>query len=250
MVTGFKIRFLFLFLWAAAALMALDPSRQITQYSIQGWNMQTGLPGNSVFAVQQTPDGYLWLGTPDGLVRFDGIDFLRYSREKSPSVKITEARALYVDHEGTLWIGATFEGLIRYKAGEFTTYPVATYKSLDKIRAIEEDPDGNLWIGSITGGLTRLSQGKFTTYTTSEGLPDNEVRAIYKDSKGCLWITTKAGIVKMSEPGIFQAEVIQKDFPHYMTVCLYHAEQEVLWVGWILDSPIHAVTCRTAVEKS
>jgi signal transduction histidine kinase/ligand-binding sensor domain-containing protein/DNA-binding response OmpR family regulator len=230
MVTGYIFRFLFLFLWAAAALTALDPEKQITQYSVQVLNMEAGLPGNSVYAVCQTPDGYLWLGTPDGLVRFDGIDFLWYSREKFPSVKITEARALYVDRDGTLWIGATFEGLIRYKAGEFTTYSIATRKSLDKIRAIEEDPGGNLWIGSITGGLTRMSQGEFTTYTTTEGLPDNEVRAIYKDSKGCLWITTKAGIVKMSEPGHFQAVVMPGDFP-YLTVCLYNADLDEFWVG-------------------
>ena len=236
MVTGFILRFLFLFLWAAAALTALDPDRQITQYSDQVWDMEDGLPGNSVYAVCQTPDGYLWLGTPDGLVRFDGIDFLWYSREKFPQVKITEVRALFVDRNGTLWIGTTFEGLISYKAGEFTAYPIAAYKSLDKIRAIEEAPGGNLWIGSITGGLTCMSQGKFTTYTTTEGLPDNEVRAIYKDGKGCLWITTKAGIVKMSEPGHFQAVVTPGDFSSkkempYLTGCLYNPDLEELWVG-------------------
>jgi signal transduction histidine kinase/ligand-binding sensor domain-containing protein/DNA-binding NarL/FixJ family response regulator len=231
MTNGFIIRFICVFLWATASLMALDPSKQITQYSAQKWDMEAGLPGNTVYAVQQTPDGYIWLGTQDGLVRFDGITFMWYSRDKFPQVKISEARTLYVDQKGTLWIGDSFEGLIAYKEDEFTTYPATVYKSLSKISAISEDRKGNLWIGSFSEGLTCMNNGKFDAYTTADGLPANEVRAIYKDERKDLWITTEAGIVKMSEPGVFQTKINNSEFPEVMTACLYKEDSKELWFG-------------------
>ncbi|MDQ1351249.1 MAG: hypothetical protein QG657_1551, partial [Acidobacteriota bacterium] len=231
MRSGFIIRLIFFFCWATATLMALDPSKQITQYSVKKWDMETGLPGNSIYAIQQTKDGYIWLGTSDGLVRFDGIDLLWYSQDKFPQVKINEVRALYVDQNGTLWIGASFEGLIAYKEGQFTTYPALDHKNLSSISAINEDRNGNLWIGSFSEGLTCMNNGKFDTYTTADGLPANEVRAIYKDNSGNLWITTEAGIVKMSEPGNFLAEVKHSDFPEVMTTCLYKEDSKELWFG-------------------
>ena len=75
-LNAFVFRFFFLFLWASFALIALDPNKTITQYSMQVWNMESGLPGNSVFAIRQTQDGFLWIGTQDGLVRFDGLNFV------------------------------------------------------------------------------------------------------------------------------------------------------------------------------
>ena len=230
MKNGSIIRLIFFFLWATASLMALDPFKQITQYSAQKWDMEAGLPGNTVYAVQQTPDGYIWLGTQDGLVRFDGIAFLWYSRDKFQQVKISEVRALYVDGNGTLWIGASFEGLIAYKEGEFTTYSAADHKCLSKISAISEDRKGNLWIGSFSEGLACMNNGKFDAYTTANGLPDNKVRAIYKDSIGNLWVATEAGIVKMSEPGIFLAGAKQTDISYYAS-CLYNASLGELWIG-------------------
>ena len=74
-VNVFIIRFLFLFFLLTLVLMALDPSKKITRYSSKVWDMEKGLPGNSVFAIRQTHNGYLWIGTQDGLVRFDGVDF-------------------------------------------------------------------------------------------------------------------------------------------------------------------------------
>ncbi|MGE5343748.1 MAG: two-component regulator propeller domain-containing protein [Candidatus Omnitrophota bacterium] len=227
MVKVSVVRFLFFLLWATATLVALDPHKQISQYNMQVWNMDSGLPGNAVFAIRQTPDGYLWLGTSDGLVRFDGVTLLWYSREKFPQVKIGEIRALHVDRNGTLWIGTSFDGLIRYKDGEFRTYPVATHKSLLKISAIEEDAYGNLWIGSFTSGLTCVSKaGQFNTYSSI-----GEVRSISKDDKGNLWITTKTGIVQMSKPGVFQVKVRQTDFSYYLTRCLYNVDSNELWIG-------------------
>jgi signal transduction histidine kinase/ligand-binding sensor domain-containing protein/CheY-like chemotaxis protein len=211
--------------------MALEPDKAITQYSMRVWDMDAGLPGNSVYAIQQTHDGYLWIGTQDGLVRFDGIHFELYNKRKVPQLKDNQVRALYEDRNGTLWIGTTSGGLTRYKEGEFFTYSITEHKALSRISAINEDRWGNLWIGSFSGGLTCLSNGKFTTYTIKQGLPHNDVWFIYKDGDRDLWVATAAGIVKLLKPGIFQIYASQDRLPHKKTVCLYEVDTENLWIG-------------------
>jgi signal transduction histidine kinase/ligand-binding sensor domain-containing protein/DNA-binding NarL/FixJ family response regulator len=211
--------------------MALDPNKTITQYSVQVWDMEAGLPGNDIFAIRQTQEGYLWLGTQDGLVRFDGIDFEVFNRENTPQLKDNVIRALCQDGNGALWIGTTSGGLTRYEEGEFTHYPIKEHNALHDIRAIEEDRWGNLWIGSLTRGLTCLNNGQFTTYTTSEGLPDNKVRFIHKDGNRDIWVATEAGIVKILKPGLFQLYLSQASVPFLKTACLYKEEANELWIG-------------------
>jgi signal transduction histidine kinase/ligand-binding sensor domain-containing protein/DNA-binding response OmpR family regulator len=227
----FIIPFLYLFLCTGYPLRALDPNRRITQYMVQTWNMQGGLPANSIFAVQQTRDGYLWIGTQDGLVRFDGHHFETYNQKNTPQLNCNIIRALYEDKTGTLWIGTTSGGLTRYNQGEFYTYPITKYKTLEGISAIDEDRWGNLWIGSFTRGLTCLSAGQFTAYTTNEGLPSNQVRGICKDKNGNLWVCTVTGIVKVDKPGVFRHDVTQDLLSDYKTVCLYEKDEKELWIG-------------------
>jgi ligand-binding sensor domain-containing protein len=80
--------FVCIFLWLHPGLMALDPNKAISQYSLNLWNVKNGLPQNSILTLQQTRDGYIWIGTMDGLVRFDGVHFKVFNRRKKPSMKI------------------------------------------------------------------------------------------------------------------------------------------------------------------
>ena len=212
-------------------MCALDPDKKITQYSVQNWNMESGLPDNNVLAVRQTRDGYLWIGTQDGLVRFDGFDFRLFTRETSSQLKDNDIRALCEDDNGALWIGTSSGGLTCYNDAEFTSYPAAEYKSLYKIKAIAVDRWGNLWIGSYTEGLTCLSSGKFTNFTTKHGLPHNQVNTIYKDGNRDLWVTTAGGIVKLQEPGNFQVYVSPKDLKALPISSLYKEDTKELWIG-------------------
>ncbi len=214
-------------------MLALDPDRAVDQYSVQVWNMEGGLPSNSVYAIQQTQAGYLWIGTQAGLVRFDGYNFELYTRETIPRLQCNEIRSLYQDQKGSLWIGTSSGGLTRYKDGEFTTYPVTEYKALSNIKAINEDRWGNLWIGSYTGGLTCFDGSQFTTYTTQAGLPHQQVNFIYKDSSRDLWVAAAAGIVKLLKPGTFQSYASQELLPYLKTTCLYEADERTLWIGTV-----------------
>ncbi len=221
--------FVLTFLWLAIplTLSPLDPEKAITQYSIQSWNMAAGLPNNSIYAIQQTSDGYLWLGTQDGLVRFDGVTFEPITAQLMHG----EIRALYEDHNLTLWIGTSNAGLYRYQNGVFFSYPIKKDQVPARISSIQEDSSGNLWIGSFAEGLTCFRNERFTFYTTRHGLPDNEINHIFKDHHGDLWITTKSSIVKMSSPGVFQIYATNSDLKGNKNASLYDTRTKNLWIA-------------------
>src|ERR1035441_2832983 len=96
-------------IWVAAAYLipsarALDPHKTLTQYSRHVWGQQDGLPQDTVKAITQTPDGYLWLGTDEGLARFDGFEFTIFSRPAS-DLPANSINALASSPDGSLWIG-------------------------------------------------------------------------------------------------------------------------------------------------
>jgi signal transduction histidine kinase/ligand-binding sensor domain-containing protein/DNA-binding response OmpR family regulator len=221
----------FLVLLTSFTLMALDPEKRITQYNVKIWNMESGLPDNSVIAIQQTREGYLWIGTQNGLARFDGNHFELFTRVTLPQLKGNLIRALYEDQNGTLWIGTDTGGLTGYKEEKWINYPVSEHGAPNKISAINEDQWGNLWIGSSTEGLTCLSSGQFTTYTIKDGLPDTQVMSIYKDRKGDLWVTTETGIAKILKPGVFQVYASEQLLPYIKTTCLFKDDTKYLWIG-------------------
>ena len=223
--------FVCIFLWLHPGLMALDPNKPITQYSLNIWNVRNGLPDNSICALEQTCDGYIWLGTRmEGLVRFDGLRFKVFNTSNSP-LKSDFIFSLYEDRKGTLWIGTFDGGLSCYKQGELITFPLEKYPGLKSIKSINEDRWGNIWIGSDNGGLTCISQGKFTTYTTAEGLPDNRVKCIYQDNKKNLWIASLGGITQLVKPGVFLNYTAREGLPYSESISICEDSQENLWIG-------------------
>src|SRR5436309_7677431 len=101
--------------------LALDPTRLISQYKLDFWQREQGLPQNFVRAMAQSRDGYLWLGTEEGLIRFDGVRFATFNNRNTPEIKHNLVLALCVDRSGRLWIG-TSDGLNLYQDGRFTRY--------------------------------------------------------------------------------------------------------------------------------
>src|SRR5882724_4038556 len=148
---------------------ALDPNKAITQYLHNVYGPELGLPQQQVSSILQTRDGYIWLATVDGLVRFDGVKFTTFDTKNTPDLKQSYAWTLYEDKAGTLWIGTAGGGLTSFKNGKFTTYTIKDGLANDRIGAICESNDGSLWIGTIRG-LSRFKNGKFTNYTTKDGL--------------------------------------------------------------------------------
>src|SRR3954466_6818361 len=91
--------------FAASLQAALDPSKKISQYTHEMWGTEAGLPQNSVTSIVQTPDGFLWFGTEEGLVRFDGFRFTVFDKSNTPALGTSEISVLLADSDGALWIG-------------------------------------------------------------------------------------------------------------------------------------------------
>jgi ligand-binding sensor domain-containing protein/CheY-like chemotaxis protein len=211
---------------------ALDPEKDITQYVHDVWGIEDGLPQNSVHSIIQTRDGYLWLGTQEGLLRFDGVRFTPYDKNNIKEIKSNSITVLCEDREGNLWIGTGGGGLSRMnpKDGKFTTYNENQGLSNDDILSIYEDREGNLWIGTRGGGLNRLKNGKFTTYTTTQGLSNDIVRAICEDQEGNLRIGTDNGLNRLKN-GKFTAYKREHGLSGNFVWSLYKDRGGSLWIG-------------------
>ena len=153
----------------AGVCSALDPSRLVSQYTLRTWTQAQGLPQDSVRALAQTADGYLWVGTDEGLARFDGYSF---DLVRSADLPASAIRALKVA-SGTLWIGTAY-GLARYENGKFTR--VANIGNLP-VTAIAETRDRAVWIAAGMR-LFRFARGAVTDYGPENGLAVEGVRAI------------------------------------------------------------------------
>src|SRR6185369_12264710 len=179
---------------AASPARALDPRKSITQYALQVWKTENGLPQNTVQAIAQTRDGYLWLGTERGLVRFDGVQFTVFDKGNTPGLQSGNTQVLYEDRAGNFWIG-TSGGLHLMREGRIA----ASFTSRDGLRsnrivAICEDRKGAIWVGTSGGGISRISGGKVeATYTTREGLSGDRIWSLEEDRDGSLWIGTDGG---------------------------------------------------------
>jgi ligand-binding sensor domain-containing protein len=129
--------------WLAVPASALDPGMLPTQYILHTWQVEQGLPQNSVEAILQDKDGFLWLGTQEGLVRFDGMAFTVFDRQTTKDLRNNHVLALLQGRDGSLWIG-TYGGLTRYQSGRFTHYGTNSGLKHPSILVLFEDGRGRL----------------------------------------------------------------------------------------------------------
>ncbi len=168
-------------------LAALSADRAITQYVRRGWTVEQGLPHGTVRGIVQTPDGYLWLATYEGLVRFNGEEFFILDRTSSRGMLSNAVRMLSRAGD-TIWLG-TNDGLMRYRGGRFET--VGLPGGPDIIGAMTEFADGTTWVGTAGGKLVRIVDGR--AEQMSLGLPVSPITSLAATGN-TLWIGTSAGL--------------------------------------------------------
>ena len=151
------------------------------------WTTENGLPQNSVTAIVQSRDGYLWLSTFGGLARFDGVQFTIFNSANTPGLKSNRITALFEDRRGILWLGTETGELMSLRDGVGTTYPLSGALEGAIVSSITGDDAGILWVGT-TKGLARFQDGTFTAYTTADGLPNNLIYTGALDQAGRLWM--------------------------------------------------------------
>jgi len=211
-------------------LGALDPHKAITQYVERVWNADSGLPQASVRAIAQTRDGYLWAGTEDGLVRFDGVRFVVFDTRNTHELKSNEITALLAGAGNDLWIGTDGGGLSHYEEGRFTTYTAGSGISSDAILSLYRDPSGALWIGTDGGGLDRFANGQFTVYSIRNGMPDATVFSICGAADGGLWLGMRSGLVHFKDGSVRRYTTLD-GLAGNEVHAVYLAHDGSLWAG-------------------
>src|SRR6187549_3307314 len=164
---------------------ALDPSLDISQYAHTAWRVRDGFANGSIYSIAQTPDGYLWLGTEFGLLRFDGVRAVAWDPPTGQHLPSSDIRSVQGARDGRLWIG-TFSGLASWKDGKLTHY-----SELDGqiIEALLEDREGTIWVAGWTpsvGRLCRIQSGNTECYG-QDGRFGSGVTPLYEDRGGNLW---------------------------------------------------------------
>jgi signal transduction histidine kinase/ligand-binding sensor domain-containing protein len=218
-----------LLLSLAAPAAALDPGTRLSQYGQDLWQVEQGLPQNSVQSIVQTRDGYLWLGTQEGLARFDGVRFTVFDRVNTPEIRHNSIQALLEARDGSLWIATYVGGLTRFKEGRFSVYTTREGLPDDQVLCLHEDRQGRLWIGT-RGGLASFDGRSFTTYGTRQGLLDPRVWTVAEDAGGALWIGTDGGLNRLAD-GRMTALTARDGLPAAPVHAVLPDPRGGLWVG-------------------
>jgi signal transduction histidine kinase/ligand-binding sensor domain-containing protein len=179
-------------LCGALAVWGLQPTTPLADYARQSWVMENGLPQDTVQALAQTRDGFVWLGTEAGLVRFDGSSFAVFDRNSTPALPSGDVRCLLETGDGALWVG-TSDGLARWKDGVVTAFGARNGLPGGPVRALVETSQNVLWAWTDMG-VARLSGGQFVAATNAEGLPAGAMTSWAADGTGGLWVATNHGL--------------------------------------------------------
>ena len=223
---------LFLLLFAPTATRGQHlPQKELSQFTHELWTTDDGLPQNSVNAVAQTSDGYLWIGTQEGLVRFDGVQFTTFDKSTTPQLKNNYITSLLVDSNDKLWIGTYDGGLLFYSHNRFTT--VGTLKKFENsyVRTMVEDRNNGIWLSIRGRGVMYFdSAGTHATFDTSNGLSHNEVWAFCEDQRGRMWIGTENGI-SVYDHGRFSYFTTHDGLPSKYINALTTGTDSTMWIG-------------------
>jgi signal transduction histidine kinase/ligand-binding sensor domain-containing protein len=208
---------------------ALDPGRAFSQYRHDVWQVEQGLPQNAVQAIVQSRDGYLWLGTQEGLARFDGVRFSILDTKNTPGLRHNSIQCLIEARDGSLWAGTFVGGLTHLTDGGAVAYTTRDGLASDQVWSLLEDDDGSLWVGT-NAGLNRLKDGRLSVFTTRDGLPNEQVRAIVRAPGGGLWLGTEGGLVRLKD-GAFTVFTTRQGLANDQVRSLFVDGDGSLWVG-------------------
>ncbi|HYZ87030.1 MAG TPA: two-component regulator propeller domain-containing protein, partial [Bryobacteraceae bacterium] len=176
--------------WCPGAL-ALDPTLDVGQYAHTSWKVREGFFKDSIGCIAQTPDGYLWLGTQFGIVRFDGVRHVPWQPPAGQQLPSSYIRSLFAARDGRLWIG-TWLGPANWKDGKLTQYPELAGQSVSKFI---EDHEGTVWAGtrSSPGKLCAFRSGSVQCYGEGGEFGDR-ASTLHEDRAGNLWVGAHTGL--------------------------------------------------------
>ena len=212
---------------------ALPPAKHITQYAHTAWRTQDGFFSGTPTAIAQTSDGYLWVGTEGGLLRFDGVRFVPWTPPNGKQLRSISVFSLLGARDGSLWIG-TDRGLSHWKDGDLTEYG----KVRARIESILEDRRGTIWItrGRVqdsSGPLCQIQSGLLKCYSKANGIPNRTANALAQDAEGSIWFGSETNLVRWrpDSSSVYPLSSGEKFVGLSGVEALAAAPDNSLWVG-------------------
>jgi len=224
---------------ASAGLQAGNP------YIIRVWDTDAGLPQttqNSVTSIIQTRDGYLWFGTLNGLVRFDGIQFVVFDENNTPELGSSRILSLFEDSQTNLWIGTETAGVALVKDGKVTRLPIGQGTREGHLSAACEDSRGAVWLYTANGQLWRYENGRYSFSLFGADRPSS-CRAVIAEPSGPVWIGADGRLSALGPvPAVASLELpVDQDVPVSKLDLLLASQREGYWR--LADG--HVLKCRT-----
>jgi len=174
-------------------MVAADGDQSIVQFVHRAWTAKDGAP-NGIRPMAQTPDGYLWLGTRNGLYRFDGVSFARYEPPQGAPFPSNRILALSGLPDGSLWMGLGTGAIGVLRNGMLTIYTKRDGLTEGSTIDFAMDREGTVW-AAMTGGLLRLEGNRWKLVGKDWSFPGEYPEAIFVDHRGTLWVATGETIV-------------------------------------------------------
>jgi len=206
--------FLLICIWAYflvgfwTSCLALEPSKPLSQCRLAMWNQQNGLLQDSVIAIAQTGDGFLWVASEEGLVRFDGAEFFVPGEFQHRFLVGRIATSLCVDSAGRLWMGSLAGIYCRARKGRFDHFgQEAGLPPRTEVSALAADGEGTIWLGTGQAGLFRKEDNRFVEFAPAQSLRQQRISRIFPAKSGELWVAASGGLYRVSNSG---AELIKK----------------------------------------
>jgi PAS domain S-box-containing protein len=184
-------------LLACPSANAVDPDRRISQYAHSAWRVRDGVFAGTPSAITQTTDGYVWIATLGGLLRFDGVRFVRWTPPTGAHLPTTAVISLLGATDGSLWIG-TAAGLAQWKNGDLINFP----ETAGRVNSIYEDRVGAIWMvrsRTRAGAVCKVTVSVAKCYGPKDGVPPY-AGTLIGDNRGFLWIGTSTALVRW-KPG-------------------------------------------------
>jgi diguanylate cyclase (GGDEF)-like protein len=217
----------------AAALptpsMALE-EKSLATYSREVWTTRDGLPHNQVNGIAQTPEGYLWFATWEGVVRYNGQEFRSFGRQNVPQIRDNGIRSVRVSHSGALVVATSRGGVSVLRGEEWSTFGIAEGLGQEELSAAIEDHAGRLWVATESRGVTRLDGGKASHFRTEQGLPSDDTFGLIEDGTGAIWVATGEGVARIEGDRV-QAFSVDAGLPAGSAFSLALADDGDLYVG-------------------
>jgi signal transduction histidine kinase/ligand-binding sensor domain-containing protein len=229
--------------------ITMSTTGQKKYIKFQNYDQYKGLSHNTVHCITQDEKGFLWIGTEDGLNRYDGYNFKTFTNDPDDLTSISDnfITCLYLDTKNNLWIGTNSSGFNKYDKFKERFKSFKTYTNHDRsipiriVNTITEDSKGHLWIGAF-GGLYEFDPDtekivSFYNDKTDIKLSDPNIRSLFMDKDDILWIgTDKSGLNRFDIPGKrIQYYTSQPDDPSSISdnsiSCIYRERSGTLWIG-------------------